>query len=80
MTDDVWRRDEIDSPCVKICVIHPGAGLCVGCLRSGEEIARWSRMSPERRLEIMNGLPDRAPRLAEAGVRPSARRRPRERR
>lgn len=24
MKDDVWKRDEIASPCVKLCVVHPG--------------------------------------------------------
>ena len=36
--DDVWKRDEIASPCVKLCVVHPEERLCVGCLRSIEEI------------------------------------------
>ena len=31
MSDDIWARDEIESPCVKICVIHPAEGLCTGC-------------------------------------------------
>ena len=25
MSDEVWTRDEIESPCVKICLIHPEA-------------------------------------------------------
>jgi predicted Fe-S protein YdhL (DUF1289 family) len=75
MSDDVWRREEIESPCVKTCVIHPGAGLCVGCLRTGDEIAGWSRMSPETRRAVMAELPSRQPRLTAAGARPSARRR-----
>ena len=24
MSDEVWRRDEIESPCVKVCVVAPG--------------------------------------------------------
>ena len=61
--DDVWHRDEIESPCVKICVVHPEARLCVGCLRTIDEIGRWSRMTPEERREIMATLPARAPEL-----------------
>ncbi len=64
MNDKVWKRDEIDSPCVNICVVHPAERICTGCLRSIDEIARWSRMSPEERAAIMAELPDRAPRLA----------------
>ena len=61
--DIVWRRDEIESPCVRICLIHPEARLCVGCYRTGDEIARWSRMAPDERRAIMDELPARKTRL-----------------
>ena len=60
MSDDIWTRDEIESPCVKLCVIHPEARICMGCYRTGDEIAGWSRMTPETRTEIMRTLPERA--------------------
>lgn len=63
MSDDIWERAEIDSPCINVCVVHPEEGICTGCLRSIDEIARWSAMSPAERHEIMQSLPDRAPRL-----------------
>ena len=63
MSDDVWKRDEIESPCIKICVIHPTERLCTGCLRTLDEIGGWSRMSPEARRAVMDDLPARAPRL-----------------
>ena len=59
MTDRIWQRAEIESPCVKICVIHPQAKLCTGCLRSLDEIATWSRMDADQRRAIMAELPDR---------------------
>ena len=59
-TDDIWTRDEVQSPCVKICVIHPQSRLCTGCLRSIDEIGRWSRMSNDERAKILNDLPDRS--------------------
>lgn len=64
MTDDLWQRREIASPCKKVCVIHPAEDLCIGCLRSRAEIARWSIMPAPERAAIMAQLPDRAPRLA----------------
>jgi predicted Fe-S protein YdhL (DUF1289 family) len=67
MTDAPWRRDEIESPCVRVCVLHPEAGLCLGCYRSAEEIAAWSGLSPEGRRAIMAELAARAPRVR--GVR-----------
>lgn len=63
MEDEVWKRDEIDSPCQKICVIHPESGLCIGCLRTRHEIAGWSRLDPEERRTIMAGLADRKSQL-----------------
>ncbi|MCO4848283.1 MAG: DUF1289 domain-containing protein [Yoonia sp.] len=60
MSDDVWKRDEADSPCIKICVVHAQTRLCTGCLRSIDEIAAWSAMSPQARREVMDALPDRA--------------------
>ena len=60
MSDDIWRRDEIESPCVKICMIHPEARLCVGCHRTPEEIATWGRIPAPERRRIMDELPGRA--------------------
>jgi predicted Fe-S protein YdhL (DUF1289 family) len=59
MSDDIWARDEIESPCIKICVVHPEARICTGCLRSIDEITQWSRMSPDARRAVMAALPDR---------------------
>lgn len=64
MKDDVWKRNEIASPCVKLCVVHPEERICVGCFRSIEEISGWSRMTQEERAAVMEELPARAPRLA----------------
>lgn len=58
---EVWKRDEIDSPCVKVCVIHPESGLCMGCYRTRHEVAGWSRMTPDLRQSVMAELPTRAP-------------------
>ncbi len=60
-TDAIWKRAEIDSPCVKVCVIHPETRLCTGCLRTIDEIGAWSGMSVEARRDVMSTLPERAP-------------------
>lgn len=62
-TDDIWKRAEIESPCIKICVIHPETRLCTGCLRSIDEIGAWSRLSNDARRAVMDDLPNRAPLL-----------------
>ena len=63
MSDEVWKRDEIQSPCIKICVVHPEARLCTGCYRSLDEIRDWSRMSNDERAAVMEALPERASQL-----------------
>ncbi|MEM6478902.1 MAG: DUF1289 domain-containing protein [Pseudomonadota bacterium] len=64
MSDAIWQRDEPQSPCVKLCSIHPVERICVGCLRSLEEIGVWSALSPDEQRRIIAELPERAPRLA----------------
>ena len=80
MNDDVWRRDEVDSPCVQVCVVHPGTGFCLGCRRTLSEIARWSAMSTAERQAVLAELPGReaAPGRRRGGA--AARRRSRTRR
>ncbi|MFD2175126.1 DUF1289 domain-containing protein [Rhodobacter lacus] len=63
MSDEIWSRDEPDTPCVKVCVMHPTEGLCVGCYRTLAEIGAWSRLSRPERLALMAELPARAERL-----------------
>ena len=62
--DEVWSRNEIESPCVKICVVHPQERICTCCLRSIDEITRWSKMSAEERRDVMDALPERKPLLS----------------
>lgn len=59
MSDDVWKRAEIESPCIKVCVLHPEADICIGCYRTRHEIAGWSRLTPADRRTIMEALPNR---------------------
>ena len=60
MTEYIWKRNEIDSPCVNICIVHPQANICAGCFRTIDEISGWSNMTAEQRKEIINDLPNRS--------------------
>ena len=60
MNDAVWTREEIESPCVKLCVVDPRTRLCLGCHRTIDEITAWSRMEPGTRRAVMAELPARA--------------------
>ncbi|SLN26391.1 hypothetical protein ROJ8625_01062 [Roseivivax jejudonensis] len=79
MNDDVWSRKEVQSPCIKVCVIEPESRLCTGCLRSIDEIATWSMMSQEERSAVMAELPSRTDRLTRRRGGRAARRAARQR-
>jgi len=50
---------KIETPCVKICTLDARMGLCLGCGRTIDEIARWATMSPSERIEVMRELSSR---------------------
>jgi predicted Fe-S protein YdhL (DUF1289 family) len=49
----------IKSPCTKVCTLDPLSGLCLGCRRTIDEIARWTAMSEADRARIMAEMPKR---------------------
>ncbi|MBN9480430.1 MAG: DUF1289 domain-containing protein [Bordetella sp.] len=53
----------IASPCVMVCTIDGASGLCLGCLRTLQEIATWSRMTDEARAAVMAELDGRRTRI-----------------
>jgi len=47
------------SPCIGVCTMADD-GLCHGCHRSSNEIARWIQMGDDERLRLMETvLPER---------------------
>ncbi len=49
----------IRSPCIDVCRMNEALGLCEGCGRTLDEIARWAQMSDAERDRIMGDLPGR---------------------
>ncbi len=52
---------KVVSPCIKICTLQND--FCIGCGRSTQEIAEWSKASNKRKEEILERLPDRLRRM-----------------
>ncbi len=48
------------SPCIGVCKINTIKNLCIGCLRSIDEIAMWSQMDDKRALEIIEQIKGRS--------------------
>lgn len=47
------------TPCIGVCTLGPN-GLCDGCFRTGDEIARWTTMGDPARAHLMDVvLPER---------------------
>ena len=51
------------SPCIKVCQMDPVRGVCIGCCRTLDEIARWGSMAPEEQESVMAELPGRRKKL-----------------
>ena len=56
---NAMNQPQIETPCVKICVVDPETGFCIGCGRTRAEIGGWLGMSPEQRRAVMVELPER---------------------
>ncbi|MDE2202938.1 MAG: DUF1289 domain-containing protein [Burkholderiaceae bacterium] len=54
------RTQPVSSPCISVCKMDEARGLCIGCMRTIEEIAAWSTMSDAARLAVWKTLPERA--------------------
>jgi uncharacterized protein len=50
---------DIASPCVRICRMDLDAGVCIGCMRTMDEISYWTRMAGAEREAVMARLPER---------------------
>lgn len=54
------------TPCIGVCTLGPN-GLCDGCFRTRDEIARWSTMGDAARARLMDVvLPEREARCGTA--------------
>jgi hypothetical protein len=53
----------IKTPCIKVCAIDGESGLCLGCFRTLQEVAGWSRLSDAERDLVMAELPSRRSRI-----------------
>jgi len=57
------------SPCVGVCVLDEGEGLCVGCGRTIAEIGNWLKFDDAERAAVFTQLESR---LEKMKARPTA--------
>jgi predicted Fe-S protein YdhL (DUF1289 family) len=46
----------VPSPCVSICRMDPQTALCVGCLRTLDEIASWGLLDDDGRRSVWRAI------------------------
>jgi len=47
------------SPCVDICRMDAARQLCIGCLRTLDEIGGWSGFSDDRKRQVLAAVAER---------------------
>ncbi|NJM31439.1 MAG: DUF1289 domain-containing protein [Rhizobiales bacterium] len=62
----------METPCVKVCVVDPDTGFCIGCGRTRGEIASWIGFSPAERHSVIEALPERLSTLTQRKRRKAA--------
>lgn len=50
----------VASPCVGVCELDPGSGLCRGCRRTLAEIAAWRSLDDDERRAVLGAVAARA--------------------
>ena len=53
------RKIKITSPCIGVCKLEIDSNICVGCLRTADEIANWPQLDNEKAMQIMKQIKDR---------------------
>jgi uncharacterized protein len=49
----------VPSPCISVCRIDASTGLCIGCLRTLDEIASWSALDDDARRAVWRAIAKR---------------------
>ena len=50
---------KIKSPCISICELDTKTDLCIGCLRTSQEIAGWKTLTDMEKKKILKLVRER---------------------
>ena len=59
---DAGKEKPLKSPCVSVCVLND-EDICVGCYRTGNEIAQWGGCDNDQRREVLARCHERAKKM-----------------
>ena len=57
----------VPSPCTQVCTMDASTGLCQGCLRTLDEIARWGSLDDAGKQRVWSRLALRRAELSQRG-------------
>jgi predicted Fe-S protein YdhL (DUF1289 family) len=66
----------VASPCISVCRMDDATGLCVGCLRTLDEIAAWGALDDATRRMVLRAIGERRVTAARNGTSGEVRRTP----
>jgi predicted Fe-S protein YdhL (DUF1289 family) len=66
MSDPVLE-DLVASPCVGVCTVDRSRNICIGCLRTLQEIGAWRGMTLDEKRATVAACQDRAKSLTRLG-------------
>lgn len=58
--NDIPDEDVVASPCVSVCTMDRTSGLCIGCLRTIQEIGAWRMMTMAEKRATVAACAERA--------------------
>ena len=61
------EEDVVASPCVSVCTMDRTTGLCIGCLRTIQEIGAWRTMTMAEKRVTVAACAERAKAIAPRG-------------
>ena len=63
----IAEEDPVTSPCVSVCTVDKTLGLCIGCLRTLQEIGAWRIMTPDQKRATVRACEERAKTITRKG-------------
>ena len=62
-TKSAYNSAQMETPCIKMCMLDLDSELCAGCGRTLDEIAGWAGLDDAERSKVMAELPRRMEKL-----------------
>ena len=59
VSGDAAPDEPVASPCISVCRMDASTGLCVGCLRTLDEIAAWGMLDNDARRAVVRAIGER---------------------